>query len=262
MPSILVLAASRAISAQELTALPSLGEVQLNDVTIATNSGNLNIADLAGSKFDTAVSTGPTGHHTVSLLGVIANALAPGGKLIVQEDGSEDSLKKNLMLSGFIKAQVSGSSEEQNGIITAEKPKWETGAKAAITLKPKAAAAAPAATWTLDADEDEELVDEDDLLTAEDLARPIPAANGAAGDDCEVGAGGGRKACDNCSCGRADGVVQKLTKDMIENPTSGCGSCSLGDAFRCGGCPYRGLPAFEMGKKIELPSDFLLADLE
>lgn len=37
--------------------------------------------------------------------------------------------------------------------------------------------------------------------------------------------------------------------------------CGLGDAFRCAGCPYRGLPAFEMGKPIQLPSDFLAADL-
>jgi hypothetical protein len=37
--------------------------------------------------------------------------------------------------------------------------------------------------------------------------------------------------------------------------------CGLGDAFRCGGCPYRGLPSFEMGKKIELPQDFLAVDL-
>jgi hypothetical protein len=254
MPSILVLAASRAISAQELTALPSLGEVHLNDVTVATNSGNLNTADLIGSKFDTAVSTGPSGHHTVSLLGVIANALAPGGKLIVQEEGSEESLKKNLMLGGFTNTQIASQNGSGAGIITAEKPKWETGTKAAITLKPKAAPA----VWTLNADEDEELVDEDELLTEEDLHRPTPAG----ASDCEVGAGGGKKACDNCTCGRADGVVQKLTKEMIENPTSGCGSCSLGDGFRCGGCPYRGLPAFEMGKKIELPADFLLADLE
>jgi hypothetical protein len=262
MPSILVLAATPAISAEELTALPSLGEVQLSDVIVATNSGKLITDDLNGYKFDTAVSAGPPGHHTVSLLGVIANSLAPGGKLIVQENGSEETLKKNLMLSGFTNTQPASSQQNGNGIdavgvvLTAEKPKWETGTKAAITLKPKAAAAA---TWTLDATEVEELVDEDDLLTEEDLKRPIPSTTN--GDDCEIGAGG-RKACDNCSCGRADGIAQKLTKEMIENPTSGCGSCSLGDAFRCGGCPYRGLPAFEMGKKIELPSDFLLEDME
>ena len=62
--------------------------------------------------------------------------------------------------------------------------------------------------------------------------------------------------------------VQSLTVLCIvdraqqpDPPLPPCLQCGLGDAFRCGGCPYRGLPAFEMGKKIELPSDFLAVDL-
>ncbi|KAH3686628.1 hypothetical protein WICPIJ_002378 [Wickerhamomyces pijperi] len=88
-----------------------------------------------------------------------------------------------------------------------------------------------------------------------------------------------RKACKDCTCGLAEREafgfgeeqeeekqkkqdppkrIQFSTQDLseidftIEGKVGGCGSCSLGDAFRCDGCPYLGLPAFKPGQIISL----------
>ncbi len=98
--------------------------------------------------------------------------------------------------------------------MVASKPAYESGATAAISLKKPA-------KWTLDTAADDELIDEDALLTEEDKQRPVAVA----GDDCEVGASG-RTACKNCTCGRAEAEAQgvKLSKDMLDNPQSACGN--------------------------------------
>jgi anamorsin len=63
-----------------------------------------------------------------------------------------------------------------------------------------------------------------------------------------------KKACKDCTCGRAEGkIVVQNTNDLeIQTQQGGCGSCGLGDAFRCSTCPYLGLPSFKPGEKIQI----------
>lgn len=96
------------------------------------------------------------------------------------------------------------------------------------------------------------LVDENDLLTEEDLI-----AKEAVKSECAPDEKGRRKACKNCSCGLKEMQEAGDESAALEAPKSNCGSCKLGDAFRCDGCPYRGTPAFKSGEE-----KLVLAELE
>ena len=98
-----------------------------------------------------------------------------------------------------------------------------------------------------DDDDDDNMIDEDGLLEDTDgLLGAPPAMSEAAksGDDC-----GGRKACDDCTCGRAEKEAADAKAAAAPVKTSSCGKCGMGDAFRCASCPYLGKPAFKPGEE-------------
>ncbi|RSL67004.1 Fe-S cluster assembly protein DRE2 [Fusarium duplospermum] len=118
--------------------------------------------------------------------------------------------------------------------------------------------------------DDDDLIDEDTLMTEEDLLRPINIP-----PECQPKAGKRRRACKDCSCGLAERLakedaekraeadkklesVKLATDDLaeidftVQGKVGSCGNCSLGDAFRCDGCPYIGLPPFKPGEEVRL----------
>jgi len=109
--------------------------------------------------------------------------------------------------------------------------------------------------WSLaDMDDDDvDLIDQDELLDEEDMAKPDQATLRVCGTT------GKRKACKDCSCGLAEEITNggEITTKSVN---SSCGSCYLGDAFRCASCPYLGMPAFKPGEKIQLSERQLKAD--
>jgi len=123
------------------------------------------------------------------------------------------------------------------------KPKYHVGSCKPIAIS--VLSNDVATFWKQSDAADEELIDPDSLLDEEDLSRKT---NGVPLKVC--GTTGKRKACKDCTCGLAEelkGEVQDL-----EPKKSSCGSCYLGDAFRCASCPYLGKPAFKPGQKVQL----------
>ena len=81
-------------------------------------------------------------------------------------------------------------------------------------------------------------VDEETLLKAEEEYVKL-------GTDCMSKP----KACKGCTCGRAE---REREEEVKKEAKPNCGRCGLGDAFRCAGCPYRGMPAFKPGEEPAL----------
>lgn len=100
-------------------------------------------------------------------------------------------------------------------------------------------------------------IDENSLLNEEDIS------SGGGCDTLKEGeqAIEKKRACKNCSCGLKElNDASDQVKQIPQEPKSSCGSCYLGDAFRCSSCPYKGLPPFKEGEVVGLDASTFLED--
>lgn len=168
------------------------------------------------------------------------------GKIILQIPADSDlsHIHTSITLAGL--TPQSEKTEQGKCRITAiYKPKNSSSSSAAIKIQPLKINLGDLNSG------DDELINEDELLSSAPIEINAPAEIDVVQrqkllDDC-----GGRKACDNCTCGRkemeeADELGEKKTAEISK---SSCGNCAKGDAFRCAGCPFLGKPAFKEGEE-------------
>ncbi|XP_045616934.1 LOW QUALITY PROTEIN: anamorsin homolog [Procambarus clarkii] len=199
----------------------------------------------------------------VNILGEALRILKPSGCLTVRTTDTS-STQSNLKLAGFTSISepknANLTDEQKRNLttpvveVTCKKPEFEVGSAMKLSFAKPAASKPSTGTWNIDLDDDIELADPDDLLTEEDLTLPDPASLKVCGTT------GQRKACKNCVCGlkeELDAENMKAAEENKKNFKSSCGSCYLGDAFRCASCPYLGMPAFKPGEKVKLTDNTL-----
>jgi len=210
-------------------------------------------------------------------LPIALKALAPGGHIAIHVP-AEANVARALLYAGATDTDSIAVPSSTLVEVYGRRPPWSGAAAVPLALKRKTpaattsttttnatitttlAAAAPApakakAVWTLDDSDlaEADVVDQDSLLAKEafkvEVIRPSVA----------VGKGGcapTRKACKNCTCGRkekeTEGGALPAPSVAPSMMVSACGSCGLGDAFRCSGCPFLGQPPFKAGEVVKL----------
>jgi anamorsin len=171
----------------------------------------------------------------------------PGGSVRVV--AADAGARLRMAMSGLIDVELAPDAASD---LLGAVPRHAVGASASLMAPPAASAWAAAANGV---GAETVLVDEDELLARDDV-------KDGEGAGCAVDKGGLRKPCKDCSCGLADMDGKSVTAPPAEAASKGgCGSCALGDAFRCAGCPYLGLPPFKPGERVELPASLITSDI-
>jgi anamorsin len=213
------------------------------------------------------------------LLDFITQSLVPSGELHLEGLAPGSNVGQLISQAGLNLDQVEDASRQ----LIARKPVAQTAEPPkSVALPKRKPKSEKAAIWSFSS-ASTPTIDPSSLLQPSDLVRPVTTCEPVA-----AGAPRRKKACKGCSCGLAeleaeeaksgkvimlsgqvDGeaivVGQNEKQRLIEaaknasKATSSCGSCFLGDAFRCASCPYLGLPAFKPGEKVEI--DFGMDDI-
>lgn len=152
------------------------------------------------------------------------------------ETGHPEDLEEAVLFGGFVNSKwlrkITGSHGLTLGEYFCQNPEWNR--------PKKQEAAAPTK-----------------ILLDEELAlAPVSGKKAKGKSDCSTK----KKACADCNCGRkeleeevgAEEAKKKLEEGGVR---SSCGSCYLGDAFRCGTCAYTGQPAFKPGEMVTLKEE-------
>ncbi|GAM42591.1 hypothetical protein TCE0_044r16703 [Talaromyces pinophilus] len=252
---------------RSVTDLQMLDRLSAGFVTLPASTYDLVLVltDTNGARRNEAL-----GLLTRDVFNVLTPAMKPSAQLKLQDGAFQSTEGREAILAGLV---------EKDGAF--EKPQYQEAAvplrfglnrkKNKVVLEPVKVEA----VGFVDNYDDDELIDEDELLAEEDLGRPVqqPA-------ECQPEtAKKRRRACKDCTCGlaaqleaedaerrqkaNADLNVLKLNTDelndevdfTVQGKTGSCNSCSLGDAFRCEGCPFIGLPAFKPGEEVRILND-------
>lgn len=143
----------------------------------------------------------------VDSVALVSKVVKPGGSVIFERIvGDVAELVDRLKLGGLVDGVV-----EEGGSVKAKRPSYATGAKVSLSW----------ATAVIEAAEDDEIVDENELLEGDDEFDPKSRAVKANGKKAA-----GRKPCANCTCGLKEEIENELLAKKPEEAQSACGNVS------------------------------------